>query len=218
LRSWLRRFWEERDVQERNPITWVKPPPTTELLLPPVPLTDVDAMLNAADDSLNHAAALRNKAIVYTLRDTGVRAGELCAFDLADLTEATGSLVVRKSKTHGTRTVFLGQTARKAMHSWLRVRPRSATALFCTPKGKRLTYAGLREVLRGLATRAGVHVAGPHAFRRGFATEYYNAGGDLLSLARLLGHSGLGLVQRYAVHDVDNLRASHNARSPSDRV
>lgn len=70
--------------------------------------------------------------------------------------------------------------------------------MFVNDEGDKLTYPALRQILRRLALRAGVPYASPHNFRRGFAIESLRRGVDLLTLSRLLGHSSLSLLPRYA--------------------
>lgn len=69
-----------------------------------------------------------------------------------------------------------------------------------------------------LGARAGISGVrcSPHTFRHTFATRYLLLGGDLLTLARLLGHSphSLELTQRYVTLLDADLRAAHKRFSP----
>jgi site-specific recombinase XerD len=219
MRTWLKWYWDQYDIEERNPIDKVKAPPLPEKLLPPVELDTVQALLRANEQIPNEARRARNKAVLLTLLDSGVRAGELCGFDMGDLDEATGTLTVRRSKTKKARQVFLSQKASRAVRAWLRHHPLKAQALFCSlPYGQRLSYSGLRRIIERLAWRAKVPAPPIHSFRRAMATEFLRDGGSVVDLQRLLGHAGLGLILRYASRTTDDLRASHHAHSPGDKV
>lgn len=55
----------------------------------------------------------------------------------------------------------------------------------------------------------------PHSFRHGFAREYIRAGGDIVTLARLLGHENITTTAAfYAVFSDDELQEFHGRYSP----
>jgi len=71
------------------------------------------------------------------------------------------------------------------------------------------------EVPRRLRRNAGVDGAvNPHSFRHAFSREYLKNGGDLASLADLLGHSDVWVTwQAHAVFTFDELKAAHERLS-----
>jgi integrase/recombinase XerD len=75
----------------------------------------------------------------------------------------------------------------------------------------------LLKLFKNLWDRAGVADVHPHRLRHSFATEFLRNGGNLLGLQRLLGHSSLEMVKRYAdIVDAD-LDQAHDMGSPADR-
>jgi site-specific recombinase XerD len=216
VKAFLR--WYEREAEPdgwRNPIRKVDPPKVPEQLLEPVDLATIARLVQACGaDPLG----LRDRAILLTLLDTGVRAGELVAFDLADFDALGGTLAVRRGKGGQGRLVFLGFKARKAVRAYLKVRGRFAGPLFATRDGDRLRYTGLKSMVRRRAGQAGVARPQLHAFRRAFALEMLRAGADLLSLQRLLGHADLSVLRRYVKQNVEDLRAVHARHSPADNA
>jgi site-specific recombinase XerD len=62
--------------------------------------------------------------------------------------------------------------------------------------------------------RAGVDVH-PHQLRQRFALEYLRAGGNVLALQRLLGHTELSITTRYVAFTTDDLKESHDRFSPA---
>jgi integrase/recombinase XerD len=66
------------------------------------------------------------------------------------------------------------------------------------------------------AKKAGVPVPPLHSFRRAFALAMHRAGVDLLTIARLLGHSDMSLLERYIKQTGEDLRGEHNKGSPVD--
>jgi site-specific recombinase XerD len=78
--------------------------------------------------------------------------------------------------------------------------------------GEQLTVSGVNQVLKRLKKRAGVTGrANPHAFRHGFAKDYLMNGGDLASLADLMGHESVETTKSfYAVFEQEDLRRKHD--------
>ena len=61
----------------------------------------------------------RDKAIVLTLLDSGIRASELCALTVGDYDTTRGRLHIRHGKGDKGRFVFLGDRTRKAIWRYL---------------------------------------------------------------------------------------------------
>jgi site-specific recombinase XerD len=218
VRVFLRWYANEFDPEGwRNPIQKVRAPKVDAPPLAPVPLEHVRAMLDACERG--KFTGERDAAIILFLLDTGARAGELLALDKQDADILTGEVLIRKSKSRKPRTVFLGRKARRALRSYLKLRGMDAVkAVFVTDEIERLKMSGLRQILRRRAKRAGVPVPSLHSFRRACALALHRAGVDLLSIARLLGHSDISLLQRYIRQDAEDLRGAHERGSPGDAL
>ena len=67
-------------------------------------------------------------------------------------------------------------------------------------------------MLKRLKKRAGLTGrANPHAFRHAFGKEYLMAGGDLASLADLMGYEGVETTKAfYAIFEQDDLKRKHD--------
>jgi site-specific recombinase XerD len=62
--------------------------------------------------------------------------------------------------------------------------------------GNRLTYLGLRSIIYRKAKQAGIKAPPIHAFRRAFAISMLEGRIDLVTLANLMGHTSLSVLQR----------------------
>jgi integrase/recombinase XerC len=217
LRAFL--LWYEIEAAAdgwRNPIKKVKAPKVPEEILEPVPLDDVWRMTDTCNSS---PIGIRDRAILLTLLDTGVRAAELLAANVEDLEPLNGALTVQRGKGGKGRVVFAGQNTRRALRAWLKARGPIPGALFTNLQGERLKYQGLVSVLRRRAIAAGVQPSPmPHDFRRAFALAMLRGGANVLSIQRLLGHSDLSVLKRYIKQNAEDLRAAHAASSPVDRA
>jgi len=204
------------------------PPPAMKLPTP----KDIERMLKACDYAreartvgrqtfrMRRPTARRDKAIILTLIDTGVRARELCGLTVGDVDLSDGSALVRYGKGGKQRMVYLGKRARKALWRYLasdRPGARPDDALFVGLHGGPLAPNGLSQLVRKLGRRVGVDVS-PHVLRHWFATEFLRGGGNTLVLRRLLGHVSDELLARYAEIAEADLRAAHERASPVDRL
>lgn len=207
---------EFEPLEWRDPLRKVKMPKADEDPLEPVTLETVRAMIDTC--TRGQFTGERDRAILLFLLDTGVRAGELLALDKQDADILTGDILIRKSKSRKPRTVFVGRTARRALRAYLKLRDDMARALFVTDEGERLRMAGLRQIMVRRAKRAGVSIPPLHSFRRAFAVAMWRAGVDLLTIARLLGHADITILERYIKQTSEDLRGSHERGSPGDSL
>jgi len=215
VKSFLRFLVAEGDIGH-NPLDKVKPPKLPQDLQEPVSLESVAKMLTACVGDL----AERDSAILLTLLDSGLRAAEILALDIGDVDIATGRVVVKHGKGDKARVVFLGARARRAIIKMLRSRADIAPTepLFTTDDGGRLTYWGLRQILRRRAAAANVSVPSAHDFRRAFALLSLRGGCDIMSLQRLMGHADLTVLRRYLAQTEADLQAAHAKSSPVDKM
>lgn len=86
--------------------------------------------------------------------------------------------------------------------------------LWKNSQGERLTYDGLRQIIRRHSQDADIPTPGLHDFRRCFAFSMYRNGVDNITLARLMGHSSLEVLKGYLdIQDYD-LMAAYLKGSP----
>ena len=157
---------------------------------------EVDRLIREAE---RHGNA-RNLAILLTLRHTGLRVGELCNLRLADVTvsERRGEVLVRGGKGNKDRTVPLNNDVRRALASYIRVRPTVAgDHLFVGQRGTPLRPQGVQQVVAKYSRRAGFPEVTPHVLRHTFAKHVLDAGEDLATVQRLLGHERLETTAIY---------------------
>ncbi len=214
----LRAFWGwlERETGRPSPMTGIKrpgrPTPSPKAIKP----EDLKALYKACGKGWIGA---RDRAILLMLADTGIRASGLVTLTLDDVDLLRRRAIVRE-KFGKIRPVPYTRLTASVLKAYLMARPKHGQALFCTSEGAPLTYWGLRELVRRLAVRAGVKGRyNVHSFRHFAAREYLRQGGDLATLAELLGHADVSTTAaHYAVYDTDELAARHDLHSPLKTV
>ena len=178
---------------------------------------DVLAMLKACNDN----NGLRDRAIILTLYDTGMRLGELLGVKLTDI-EIEGRHVTVLGKGNKKRTLQISAKTLKAIWQYLKLRRSPQFDLLWLSEEERpLTESGLKQIIRRIAKRANIEgkKLGPHTFRHTFANNFLDAGGDPLDLKYLLGHSSLKMVENYSkAHQERRALRAHEKFSPVDRL
>ena len=211
-----------------DPAAAVKPPSPAKRLPKALPLSDVEAILDAAG-SPGTALALRDRALLELLYGTGARISEATGLDVDDIDiddDSDGAGVVRlRGKGSKERLVPVGSYARAALSAYLvRGRPellaagKGTPAMFLNARGGRLSRQSAWAVLQKAADRAGVtRDVSPHTLRHSFATHLLDGGADVRVVQELLGHASVTTTQVYTLVTVDNLREVFATAHPRAR-
>ncbi len=168
---------------------------------------EVDRLIREAERHGNK----RNLAILQLLRHTGLRVSELCNLRLGDITisERKGEVLVRGGKGNKDRTVPLNNDARRAVDAYQAIRPTvAADLLFVGQRGQPLRPQGVQLVVQKYAQRAGLPEVTPHVLRHTFAKHVLDAGADLATVQRLLGHERLETTAIYTHPTARDLAAA----------
>ena len=155
--SWCLR----EELLEKNPVARLERPKVPRTLIKPYELTDIEQLLGVCDRRTLVGA--RDRAIVITLLDSGLRASELCGLTLADM---DGEFLRVNGKGDKERLVPLGREARRAIMAYLRKRPDDGPPwLFLSRKGVALNRSSLHQRMTSLAQQAGLERGGVHRLR-----------------------------------------------------
>ncbi len=233
------RFALADGLAQHDPAAAVKPPAATKRLPKALPLSDVEAILEAAGKP-GTTLALRDRALLEVLYGTGARISEAVGLDVDDLdwgeqgdgSDDVGTVLLR-GKGSKERLVPIGSFAREAVGAYLvRGRPELVSAgsttggqatnggaLFLNSRGGRLSRQSAWAVLVKAADRAGVtRDVSPHTLRHSFATHLLDGGADVRVVQELLGHASVTTTQVYTLVTVDSLREVFATAHPRARA
>jgi integrase/recombinase XerD len=150
------------------------------------------------------------RLMLQTACACGLRASELLGVQVADIDSSRMLLWVRHGKGNKDRGVPLSAALLDVLRQhWRKHRP--ATWLFAgrTPSGQR-SLGGLQRVCHRAVLAAGItKKASLHTLRHSYATHLLEAGVDLVTIQRLLGHRDLHTTARYL-----HLSEPHLAQTP----
>jgi site-specific recombinase XerD len=145
--------------------------------------------------------ALLVRAAFYLLWQGGLRLGEVEELRLEDLDFPQKRLSVRDGKGRQDRTVYLTETAIRALQEYLSVRGEGSRDHVFLYRNAPLKKDLIRAQLKYAGERVGVKVY-PHRLRHTCATQLLNAGCRVTSIQRFLGHKKLSSTMIYArAHD-----------------
>lgn len=159
---------------------------------------------------LEQQPSLRDRAIVQTIFESGIRRAEASKLNWGDLDFTPEEIVrvkVRSGKGDKDRVTFAGERARAALLAYRQTVPDAADdPVFNHRFGGRLGIQGIDGVFKRLCRDAGLDLT-PHAFRRGFAVAHRRMG--IWDLQRLMGHASVETTRLYVETDEDDLLESY---------
>lgn len=168
--------------------------------------------------------ALRDRAIVLMLADTGLRRKEFISLQRAQVIFEDGTAYLLLpgivAKNGHERFAFLGRATTTALRAYLDARDDDDPALFISERGP-LGGDGLYQMLRRRAAQAGIDPARvhPHLLRKMFASWWIENGGDEQRLMDIAGWSGPEMLRVYVrLGARQKLQDAHRRYGPVDRL
>jgi integrase/recombinase XerC len=169
--------------------------------------SEVMRLFRACDESYYRVHRVGDKAVLAVLACLGLRRQELIDIRVGDLNFEDRTLLVRSAKRGRERLVPLTDDLIALIRAWLSVRAAASNDhLFVTRHGNPLTPGRLGDMLRRLASQAGLERRPRlHMFRHYAGTAMVQQGG-IERARRLLGHQRPETTAIYSHLSVDDLR------------
>lgn len=148
---------------------------------------------------LDAARQLMHRTLLMTTYAAGLRVGEACRLRIADIDSARMMIKVVCGKGAKDRYTLLSPALLQALRLyWRSQRPRG----WLFPKASRpdrpLDICTAQRIFYRCKRHAGItKQGGIHSLRHAFATHLLEAGVDLHTISRLMGHSDLSTTARY---------------------
>jgi len=204
-----------------SPVAKVKVAKPKDKVIRPYSTEQIKKMLVICDYDYQHNAKFlgsRNKAIILTLLDSGLRVSELANIKLTDIDTERGWIRVM-GKGAKERVVRIGKVAQKALWRYLMYRGNNnRREVWLSEEGRHLQAWGIQSFICRLKKRAGINEEGcAHRFRHTFALNFLRADRNPFNLQYLLGHSSLEMVRHYtATLGMEDALKAHEKASPAD--
>ncbi|HEX8139482.1 MAG TPA: site-specific integrase [Pyrinomonadaceae bacterium] len=166
--------------------------------------------------------ALRNRAIIYTLIETGMRRAAAIKVDVDDIDFKKKTVTVEE-KGRVSHSYQISNEGLQAIKDYLeRERPQDnekwrSPALFLSPSTNpngngRLTVKVINDVWNEVAEIAGVEGKTPHSARHAMGKHIMEKTGNIAAIQRQLGHKNAAYSMQYSRITADELRDVINDR------
>lgn len=148
-------------------------------------------------------ADFRSYCVIALILNTGARSNTILNIRLCDVELDEGYITFNKLKNHGIVRLGLERKVKRDLMEWMEFWRYGKGAeetdfLFCNEYGEQLSRDGLAKTVAKYNRSRGVEKTSLHLLRHTYAKKWITSGGDIISLARVLTHSELEMVKRYA--------------------
>lgn len=217
LRSYYR-FLLREGVIRKNPALAVRAPKIKKQL----PVFVEESRMNQLQDLLpldEGFPAFRDKLVIETLYQTGMRVAELVQLSEEDV-DIYGSRIRVTGKRLKERLIPINKAYSGLLQEYLRLKKlecfnNKAAVLFVKDNGERMSsrfvYTLVKRYLDMTETPG---KKSPHVLRHTFATHLLNHGADLNAVKELLGHSSLAATQVYTHNSIERLKQAWKQAHP----
>lgn len=216
LRSFYR-FALARHLVEKDPAHRIQSPHKEKPLPQFVREEEMNRLLDDVEWS-DDFEGVRNRAILMTFYETGIRRAELIGLDDGMLDLAQQQLKVT-GKRNKQRIIPFGKELKETLQCYLKVRQQevksSTAAVFQSRKGERMTQAQVYNVVHeALTLVSSLKKRSPHVLRHTFATAMLNHEAGLESVQKLLGHASLATTEVYTHTTFEQLKRVYEKAHP----
>jgi site-specific recombinase XerD len=192
IRAALRFFYQ---ITLRRPqAALTVPPMRREQKLPEIlSREEVERILEAT-------GSLRERVLLMATYGGGLRVSEVVALRPEDLDVARGLIRIEQGKGRKDRYTVLAEQLGRELGRYYTVYGRAEHWVFPARHNRRrhLDVSSAQKIYTAAKRRAAIRKAGGiHALRHAFATHSLEAGLDLPTLARMLGHTSVTTTMRY---------------------
>jgi site-specific recombinase XerD len=167
---------------------------------------------------IDASATLRDRVLLMATYGGGLRVSEVVALRPGDIDQERGVIRVEQGKGRKDRYTPLAERLVSEIERYYRVYGRPQHWVFPqrSDASKHLDVSLAQKLYTTAKRRAGVTKAGGiHSLRHGFATHALEAGVDLPTLGRMLGHTSVNTTMRYLHTTTKRVSAQV---SPLDRL
>lgn len=191
----------------------------------PVLLTQEQLLKLTSTEFDSSLTGLRNRVILLCFTELGLRCSEVARLQFDDVKWHSGTVLIRRTKTHAQRELPLSEKLGEAMEEYVLSFKTLSQDTFLFFKSERhitepASTENIRGVIRRLLKKCGItgwHM-GTHALRRTAGSRFYQAGNGLKTVADILGHESITTTTAYVRVDVESLKTVASSWPRRDMV
>ena len=216
LRSFYR-FALARKLVDKDPVHGVTGPKKGRPLPQFLKENEMDRLLDAGSWTEGFED-VRDRTIIMTFYETGIRLSELIGLDdcMVDFSNRQLKVTGKRNKQ---RVIPFGEELLAMLRDYMKCRNKEVNlqseALFVTAKGQRMTTSQVREaVKKNLSKVCTLKKRTPHVLRHTFATAMLNNKAGIESVKKLLGHESLSTTEIYTHTTFEQLKREYYSAHP----
>ena len=216
LRSFYR-FALTRKLVDKDPVHGVTGPKKGRPLPQFLKENEMDRLLDA-ESWTESFEDVRDRTIIMTFYETGIRLSELTGLDdcMVDFSNRQLKVTGKRNKQ---RVIPFGEELLVTLRNYMKRRDkevnRQSEALFVSAKGRRMTSSQVREAVRkNLSKVCTLKKRTPHVLRHTFATAMLNNKAGIESVKKLLGHESLSTTEIYTHTTFEQLKREYYSAHP----
>ncbi len=197
----INRYLKEKDISFRLKTVKVQPKQFLENVISYQDYKHLKRMLKR-DNKLLYF-------LVTGIATSGARISEILTLKTENVYDSMFS-VYGKGTKH--RTMFLTTTFQKECMDWLRSIGREDGYIFSETGEEPISHGQARSWIKKCGKKYNISekVLYPHSFRHLFGKMYMQNGGDLVTLASIMGHSRIETTKIYLLVSLEEARAQYN--------
>ena len=216
LRSFYR-FALARKLVDKDPVHGVTGPKKGRPLPQFLKENEMDRLLDA-ESWTESFEDVRDRTIIMTFYETGIRLAELIGLDDSIVDFSNRQLKVT-GKRNKQRVIPFGEELLAAFRDYMKCRDKEvdwqSDTLFVSAKGQRMTSSQVREAVRkNLSKVCTLKKRTPHVLRHTFATAMLNNKAGIESVKKLLGHESLSTTEIYTHTTFEQLKREYYSAHP----
>lgn len=207
-----------------NPAANIKKQPVEEDKIGAFTDEQVEALLAQPDQRTY--AGFRDYVLMRLLLETGLRINEALSLTAADIDVKMRMITLEGSRTKNrkTRVIPLSSDLIRLLLDLIAENKTyfpDAEHIFLSNMGDPISQSNITDRIKEYGVKAGIADqvrVSPHTFRHTFALNFLMAGGDIIALQRILGHSSMEMVRKYVQHTPDDLMTQYEKFVMAKRV
>ena len=216
LRSFYR-FALARKLVDKDPVHGVTGPKKGRPLPQFLKENEMDRLLDA-ENWTESFEDVRDRTIIMTFYETGIRLSELIGLD-DSMVDFSNRQLKATGKRNKQRVIPFGEELLATFRDYMKCRDkevnRQSDALFVSAKGQRMTSSQVREgVRKNLSKVCTLKKRTPHVLRHTFATAMLNNKAGIESVKKLLGHESLSTTEIYTHTTFEQLKREYYSAHP----
>lgn len=160
---------------------------------------EIKALLKRPDNKAKFTE-WRTWAICCFVIGTGARLGTMVEIQMKDINLKEGIVHYQHTKNKKVQNANMSPQLIKSLTDYInmwRYDVEQDDYLFCNGSGEKLSKASLTAGYRQYTKNRGVQKTNIHGLRHTFARMWFENGGDVIQLSKILGHSTLAMSEHY---------------------